>query len=285
MKKFLLVILAFALCSSSVFAKNADNLLVIRDTQVQELALKLRQVLEEPTIKDDVLYSIKKNYFIRLYQSDNDVNIFLNCDKTQQDQYQSKLKSLGYKAFAFADKDLQNKYSSDFSNYIELNNIVIGDVKTNKNSYNPYNKPLKNRVIKTTKYSENGVDFKTNQVQMQTKLKRYVDGFEIIVYNNTDNNILLKKVETGDFVGLSEIAKKAAIPAGVDFIPIYGIVAGAKTDIEKNKFTRPFPTNYTIKKGENVRLLGLAKLQVAPIIDFTFAINGKEKVIQLHTYR
>ena len=139
--------------------------------------------------------------------------------------------------------------------------------------------------ISTTKYSEQGIDFVANKVQMKSKIKKYVDGFEIVITNNTDSNIILKKASTGDFVGLTEIAKKAAIPTGVDFIPVYGIVAGAKTDLEKNRFTRPFPTDYTIKKGENVRLLGIARLQVYPIIDFIFEINGKEKTIQLQTYQ
>lgn len=284
MKKIYLLMIAIAICSSQAFAKNVENLFVVKDTQIHELTPKLEQALTSPTIRDNALYSIQNNYFIRLYQSDKDINIFLNCDKKEQEQYHSKLKSLGYKIYSFTDKDLQKKYSSDFSNYAELNDITIGDVKAKKNKYNPYNKPLKNKVIKTTKYAENGIEFTTNKVQMKSKIKKYVNGFEIIVTNNTDSNILLKKVETGDFVGLTEIAKKAAIPTGVDFIPIYGIIAGAKTDLEKNKFTRPFPTNYTLKQGNSVRLLGIAKLQVAPIIDFTFEINGKESKIQLHTY-
>ena len=81
------------------------------------------------------------------------------------------------------------------------------------------------------------------------------------------------------------IAKKAAMPQGIDFVPVYGIIAGAKTDLEKNRFSRPFPTNYTIKNGESVRLLGMAKHLVEPIIDFSFEINGKEKNIQLQTYQ
>lgn len=284
MKKFYLFIIAMAICSCQAFAKNVESLFVVKDTQIQEYTPKLEQVLTEPTIKDNAFYSTQNNYFIRLYQSDKDINVFLNCDKNEQEQYSQKIKSLGYKTFSFTDKDLQKQYLSDFSSYIDINDINFNGVKVKKNTYNPYDKPLKNRVIKTTKYSSEGIDFVTNKVQMKSKIKKYVDGFEIIVTNNTNNNIVLKKAETGDFVSLTEIAKKAVIPTGVDFIPVYGIIAGAKTDLEKNRFTRPFPTNYTIKKGDSVRLLGIAKLQVAPIIDFTFEISGKDKVIQLQTY-
>lgn len=73
-------------------------------------------------------------------------------------------------------------------------------------------------------------------MQMKSKIKKYVNGFEIIVTNNTGNDILLKKVSTGDFMGLTEIAKKAAMPQGIDFVPVYGIIAGAKTDLEKIDF-------------------------------------------------
>ena len=45
---------------------------------------------------------------------------------------------------------------------------------------------------------------------MNTKIKRYVNGFEFTITNDTGKNIILKKVESGDFVGLTEIAKKAA---------------------------------------------------------------------------
>lgn len=285
MKKIYLLIIAMAICSNNAFAKNVENLFVVKDSQIQDFSPKLEQVLTKPTVKDNALYSTQNNYFIRLYQSDKDINVFLNCDKSEQEQYQSKLKSTGFKSYPLTDKDIQNKYSSDFSNFVELNNITFDNVKVKKNKYNPYSKPLPNRVLSTMQYSEDNINFVAKRVAMKSKIKRYVEGYEIVVTNNTGANIVLKQANSGDFMGLYEIAKKAALPAGVDFVPIYGLVAGVKTDLEKNRFTRPFPTNYTIKNNESVRILGLTRLQVSPIVDFKFEINGKEKNIQLNTYQ
>lgn len=285
MKNIYLLIIAMAICSNHAFAKNAESLFVIKNTQTQDLMPKLEQVLTEPTVKDNALYSTQNNYFIRLYQSNKDINIFLNCDKKEQEQYQNKIKSTEFKAYSLTDKDLQNKYSSDFSNYIELNNITFNSIKAKKNKYNPYNKPLPNRVISTIRYSENNINFIAKRVAMKSKIKKHVEGYEIIITNNTGDNIILKQADSGDFMGLYEIAKKAASPTGVDFIPIYGVIAGVKTDLEKNRFTRPFPTNYTIKNNESVRILGLVRLQTFPIIDFKFEIGGKEKDMQLNTYK
>jgi hypothetical protein len=281
----MLSLIAIMVLAPCTMAKNIDNLYVVKNTSMDKYIPSLTKVLKQPTVKQDVLYSTDNNYFIHLYQSGNDINLFLNCDKQSQEEYQKLLKSLDFKTYSFEDKDLKKQYTSDFKKYVALNDISLNGVKVDKNAYNPYNKPLKNRIISTTKYSEQGIDFVTNKVQMKSKIKKYVEGFEIVVTNNTDSNIVLKKAATGDFVGLTEIAKKAAIPSGVDFVPIYGIIAGAKTDLEKNRFTRPFPTDYTIKKGDSVRLLGISRLQVYPIVDFTFEINGKEKIIQLQTYQ
>ena len=134
-------------------------------------------------------------------------------------------------------------------------------------------------------YSEDNINFVAKRVAMKSKIKRYVEGYEITITNNTGDNIVLKQANSGDFVSLYDIAKKAVLPAGVDFVPIYGLVAGVKTDLEKNRFTRPFPTNYILKNNESVRILGLTRLQVSPIVDFKFEINGKEKDIQLNTYQ
>ena len=285
MKKICLLFIIMLLVSNIAFAKNAEGLFVVKNTMIKSFSPKMKLVLTDPTIDGNVFYSVQNNYFIHLYQSDADIDIFINCDKKEQELYYKKLKTLGFKIYSFEDKDLRKKYSSDFNNYIKLNDICIGKNTVKKNKVRQYDdKPLKNKILKTVSYSENGIDFVINKVQLKTKIKKYVDGYEIIITNNTDNNILLKKIETGDFIGLTEIAKKAAIPAGVDFIPLYGIVAGIKTDLEKNKFTRPFPTNYTLKKKDSIRLLGMAKLQVLPIIDFIFEIKGRESIIQLRTF-
>ena len=288
MKRVLFLSTVLLAASLPVSAKNVNNLYVVKQAKMDNYISQLSHKLEQATVKDSAIYSNSdKFYYIKLYADNDNLNVFLSCDKENQEEFANIIKSLDYKTFSFEDKDLTKKYSSDFKQFITSNNIKIEGVKIKEedNVYNPYNKRLKNRIIKTVKYQENGIDFVANKMQMKSKIKKYVNGFEIIVTNNTGNDILLKKVSTGDFMGLTEIAKKAAMPQGIDFVPVYGIIAGAKTDLEKNRFSRPFPTNYTIKNGESVRLLGMAKHLVEPIIDFSFEINGKEKNIQLQTYQ
>jgi len=267
------------------FAKNVESVYVVKNQQSSSIVKELKSSLKESVCKDTTLYSTTPEfYYFRVYQSDNNVNVFVVSDKTTSEKYTSIVKSLPQKAYLLTDKDLSKKYNADLQKFVSLNDVKATGVKVEENPYNPYSKPLKNRVTKTTTYSNSGIDFKANKLAMKSsKLKRY-EGFEVLVTNNTGANIVLKKASTGDFVGLTEVAKKVAVPNGVDFIPIYGIVAGVKTDVEKNMFTRPFPTDYVLKNGDTVRLLGIVNKQVSPIIDFTFEINGKDKAIQVNTY-
>lgn len=280
-----LTLVCFLCVFSTAFAKNIENLYVVKDACIDNYTIELSKVLESSVINKNIIYSAEKKYFIGLYPSNNDINLYLNCDKDILDLFQQNIKSLDYKIYSIADRDLQNKYSADLKKFIQLNDIQTDKIKLDKNTYNPYNKPIKNKTISTTYYAQDGISFVTNKVAMESKIKRYVNGFEIIIKNNNNSNVVLKNVSTGDFVGLTEIAKKAVIPSGVDFIPIYSIIAGAKTDLEKNRFTRPFPINYVLKQGHEVRILGIAKLQVEPIIDFIFEMNDTEKEIQLNTYK
>lgn len=290
MKRFYLILLIIIFTINIVEAKNVSKTFLVKNISSNELTLAIKKQDNDFIEKDSSLYMINNNFtYIKTYSKDNDLNIFLSCDKNDIDFYTKLLKSLNYKTYEINDKDLEKKYSSDLNNFISINNINVKGIKTKNskpenNSYNPYSGKLKNKIIKTTLYETDGINFVSNKLQMKSKIKKYVDGFEILLINNTGRNIILKKVSTGDFVGLTEIAKKALIPTGVDFIPFYGIVAGAKTDIEKNRFTRPFPIDYMLKPDETLRILGIAYKQVAPIIDFIFEIDGTEIKIQFNTY-
>lgn len=285
MKKFILLILVLLLNITPSFSKNVNNLFTIRNANLKEFSNDLQKKLVDTQVKDCVFFSDTENfYYIKLYQSGENINIFCVCEKEKSDEFKNLFKTINQKTYTFSDKDLAENYLKDYKKFLYLNQITVKDVKSEDNAYNPYNKRLDNKILRTTSYTEANIEFVVNKVKMKTKIKKYFDGFEISVKNNTGKNIILKKVSTGDFMGLTEIAKKSAIPQGVDFIPIYGIYAGTKTDLEKNKFSRPFPVDYPLAKGGEVRILGLSKILVEPIIDFTFEIDGKEKVIQLHTY-
>jgi len=287
LKRLLFVASILIFTVSSCVAKEANNVYIVKNAKIDTFTKELSFKLENPKIKNHVLYSDAKDfYYVKAYQDGENLNLFLVCDNNSLVKSSALIKSLNYKIYQLADKDLTKTYTKDFNSYVVQNDINIKGIgNIQKSSYDPYSKSLNNRVIRTASYKEDNIEFIAKKLKMNTKIKKYVDGFEFIVNNQTGKNIVLKKVESGDFVGLTEIAKKAALPSGVDFIPIYGIIAGAQTDLEKNKFTRPFPIDYTTKPNEKVRILALTKLMVEPIIDFTFEINGAEKKIRFYTYK
>lgn len=272
---------------SNCNAKEVNNLFVVKSAKSDTFIKTLSSKLETPKTKNDAIYSDSSDfYYIKTYQDGENLNLFLVCDKNNLEKNTALIKSLNYKIYQLTDKDLTKTYTKDFNSYIAVNDLKINSVgNVPKNAYNPYVKKLHNRVIRTASYKEDNIEFTAKKLEMKTKIKRYVNGFEFTVTNQTGKSIILKKVESGDFVGLTEIAKKAVLPSGVDFIPVYGIIAGAQTDLEKNKFTRPFPIDYIIKPNEKLKILALTKLMVEPIIDFTFEINGTEKKIRFYTYK
>ena len=285
-KTFLLVLLISSLTANIASAKNVSKIFLIKDENCSNYLTTLKNKDANLIQKENALYSIAGNFvYIKAYPVGKNLNIFIFCDDEKIEKYVELVTATKNKSYNLADKDLTKIYTSDVKQFITQNNIFVDDIIVDKNTYNPYEKELKNKIIRTTKYEKDGISFVTNKMKMKTKIKRFVDGYEILVTNNTGKDIVLKQVNTGDFMGQTEIAKRAMMWQAVDFIPVYGIVTGVKTDLEKNKFTRPFPINYNLKTGETLRILGIAKLQVEPIIDFVFEINKKEKIIQLHTYQ
>lgn len=285
MKKIILVFSLVILNILPSFAKNGNYLYVVKDSSLSSYSVNLQKKLNG-MLKDNTIYSMSNDfYYFKLYQVGEDINLFLICDTKNQATQTALLKSLNSRTYLLTDKDLTKNYLNDFDKFIYTNNIQLTGYKTKDNSYNAYDKKLKNEVLRTTQYQENNINFVIKKLLMKSKIKKYVNGYEVSITNNTGKNIILKKASSGDFVGLTEIAKKAVIPQGIDFVPIYGIVAGAKTDLEKNRFTRPFPIDYPLKDKETVKILGLSKILVEPIVDFTFEIDGKDKNIQLHTYK
>ena len=286
MKRLLLGLFIALLFQLPGLAKVESDLFIVKNAKaniyIRELASKFKDV----NIKEDCIYRDGKAfYYLKAYQSGNDLNVIVMADKKDKTDYSAILKSTNYKTYSLEDKDLTKKYMLDCKTFLNMNNISVNGVKIENNKYNPYDKPIKNRIIRTTTYSSKNVDFKVNKLKLKSaKLKNYAYGYEIIIKNNTGKNIVLKSVNSADFIGLAEIAKQVVKLNGVDFIPVYGIIAGVKTDVEKNRFTRPFPKNYILRSNEDVRILGISEILVEPIVDFIFIIDGKEITIQLHTY-
>ena len=289
MKKFLLILLllfwaipANAKGKNYLYtAKNATPIQVIN-----AVALKLNSI---QTDKDNCLiYSIDNQYFIKAYAVDSNTELYLYADTKQIEELNNIIKSTKYRTFNYNDKYTLKKYYSDFLAYIKNNNIPITNIKSKQlnnkeyNNYTPYSKKIKNKVIATITISEQGIQIIRNQYKPKYKVKKKANEYEYIIKNNTGKNIIINKVASNEFIGLTQIASYCLIPQWQDFIPLYGLIYGIQTDIEKNKFTRPHPINEIIKVGASIRILALSKPQDNPTADFYFTIDNKKTFIQFN---
>ena len=142
--------------------------------------------------------------------------------------------------------------------------------------YSPYKKSLNNQLLQRITTNENNITIVRNKYIAKSEVQDFCNGYEYLITNKNANDIILKNVASADFVSMQEIAKKTASINYSDFIPVFGFIRGIRTDIEKNKFTRSMPRNYTIKSNETVRILALSYINNDPNADFYFLINNKE---------
>lgn len=148
-------------------------------------------------------------------------------------------------------------------------------------AYNPYTKPLKNKLVTTKQITLNDITIIRNEYVPKTKLKRQCKCFEYLITNNTDETIVLEKVLSTDLLSLNQSAGRALIPTFWDFIPVVNIFVAIPVDLEKNRFTRPLPYDEDIDAKETLRILVMTD-KILPNVEFYFKINDKEEVIKLN---
>lgn len=148
--------------------------------------------------------------------------------------------------------------------------------------YNPYKKPLKNELVERKQVVIHNIEIMRNQFIPKTKLKRNCDCYEYLITNQTKNDIILKRIESPNFLSLSQSAGRALRPTFIDFIPGINIIAAVPVDLEKNRFTRPLPFDLKITPDESVRVLALTDKDDSPTVDLYFLINDKEQTIHLN---
>lgn len=147
------------------------------------------------------------------------------------------------------------------------NNIALGD------TYTPYKKPLKNQILQRLTTEQNNIKIIRNKYEAKSRVKDFCFCYEYLITNNHDKDIFLKKIASEHFVGQLEITQKLITIKHSFFL--WGIIQSLKSDIEKNKFTRPTPQNYTLKAGETLRILTLSYVYDEPKADFYFLIDNK----------
>lgn len=272
------------MCSIVANAKDIKSLYVIKNTNPSNVVKEISEYLQDPVFdkKNNVVYSNNKTfYYFRAYDSDNNTELFVCSDDKN---ISSIIEKLSAKAYSYKDKAAYNKYNADFYTYASENNL--NNKSNNKNSkivyknYNPYMGKIRNKVIEVQNIENNNILIERKKIKAKGKVKHYTYEYIYNITNNTGKDIIIKKVASPEFIGLTQIAAYTLIPRGMDFVPIYGIIYAIQTDLEKNKFTRPHPIDETIKAGTTMRILAMAKLKDNPVADFIFIVDNKEVEIK-----
>ncbi|MBQ2391398.1 MAG: hypothetical protein II306_06475 [Clostridia bacterium] len=154
--------------------------------------------------------------------------------------------------------------------------------------YRENKKEIKLNKIDTNNFKNDLVEIEKNKFEFNY-IQKMGYGYEYILTNNTDKDIILKGVNSNEFYNedLSNESNKplknlarASFTSGQIYIPIYGLYYSVKCDLEKNSFIRDFPENKTIKAGEKIRILASSTKEFEnPQADFILLINGKEEKI------
>ena len=281
MKKILTLALFLSL-NNTCFAKMTENVYVVKNVDPTSFSKQLSQKVSNPNIdvNNNILYANDGAfYYFKTYKDNSNLTLFLVCDNGSLDENAMLIRSIGYKFYKLDDKDLKNKYEKDFNAYISGTDVhvkTLGKSNGKSKKYNPYIKPLNNLKLGEIVMEKENITIVRTKYKAKSEVQDFANGYEYSITNNNRTPITLKEVGSSDFVGLTEIAKRVVGTNFSDFVPGYGLVRAIRTDIEKNKFTRPMPTNQTISPGQTTKVLALSYLQKDPTADFIFAINNKE---------
>ena len=108
--------------------------------------------------------------------------------------------------------------------------------------------------------------------------------YEYVITNNTDKDLLLKGVDS-DYHANKNITRKSHwtrvnaryLKYWQTYIPFIDDYHGFKSTREQTPYLYDFPKNYTIKKGENIRILAMG-LHLDKIQNVTFIFNNLDGI-------
>lgn len=285
MKKLLTIIIALAFTTLPSIAKVKDTMFIVKNATPIQTTTAIYNELSKSKIenlktdvKNNVIYSSKGNLYLKSYQNEPNTELYLASDDLEE--ITKIIKNISYKTFFVSDKSTLKKYNTEYLSFAKDNNFGTSKNKNKVNSngyreYDPYVGNFKNVVIEKQAISQNNIKIQRTQLKPKCKVKHYANEYVYEITNNTGKDIVINKVASEGFIGLTQIAAYCVIPRGLDFVPVWGIVYGVQTDLEKNKFTRPHPVNETIKNNDTMRVLALSKKADNPIADFYFTVNNK----------
>ena len=145
--------------------------------------------------------------------------------------------------------------------------------------YKPYMGELKNEVLETKSVTNSKITVDRKKLKPMSNVASYAFCYEYTIKNNTGHDIIINNVTSQDRITLMGAWGRSQIPQKSDFVPVYGVVKGVKTDVEKNRFTKKLPENETIEAGDTMRVLTLAPKSINHMATFNFTSNNKKVAI------
>lgn len=294
--KLIIVFVFFLLTGPACYAKDYVQNYIVRNTATDILYDNILQNINkqnpEKIIANNNSFTIyifddEKYTYLRIYKNAKDSELFVVSNE-KENRFIENIKTSQKDIYYFNDKSYEKLRKKDLKDFALQNKIETIKVKTQKTKdsaipvYNPYKKKLRNKKLETIALSQNNINIERKKLLPKAKVKHYSFAYEYLITNNTGKPITIKNVASQDFIGLSQIAAYAAIPRGKDFIPVYNIIYGIQTDIEKNRFTRPLPVNLKIENNQMIRILALAKKEIDPKVDFVFLVEEKDFVFKFN---
>lgn len=157
------------------------------------------------------------------------------------------------------------------------------DTWFNTNPYKKYDKSIQLQKLHSDVYDKDGIKIEKNMYKFEYSYKEG-NPYEYIITNNTDQDLLLKGVDS-EYHANKNITRKSHwtrvnaryLKYWQTYIPLVGEYNGVKGDIEKNPYLYDFPKNYTIKKGESLRILAMG-LDLNRIQSVTFIFKDNLKI-------
>ena len=158
------------------------------------------------------------------------------------------------------------------------------DTWFNTNPCKHYDKAITLQKIHNDIYDKNGIKIEKNIFKFEYSYKEGVP-YEYVVTNNTDKDLVLKGIDS-DYYANKNITRKSHwtrvnvrnLKYWQTYVPFIDDYYGLKSTLEQNPYLYDFPKDYTIKKGENLRILAMG-LYLDKIQDLTFIFednNGND---------
>ena len=158
------------------------------------------------------------------------------------------------------------------------------DTWFNTNPYKQYDKAITLQKIHNDIYDKNGIKIEKYIFKFEYSYKEGVP-YEYVVTNNTDKDLVLKGIDS-DYYANKNITRKSHwtrvnvrnLKYWQTYVPFIDDYYGLKSTLEQNPYLYDFPKDYTIKKGENLRILAMG-LYLDKIQDLTFIFednNGND---------